>query len=114
MECKVTFCESINVSNKENIEKLNESNTSMWETHEISDDEPEMNYEPFNKLRKLGLNNLEEEDINIHFDATGLDENSDFSDSYSDVDPDFEFLEEKDNVENSNIKEKKLIGFVRF
>ena len=65
-----------------------------------------MNYEPFNKLRKLGLNNLEEEDINIHIDATGLDENSDFSDRYSDVDPDFEFLEENSNVENSNIKEQ--------
>ena len=33
LEC---ICECINVSNKESIEKLNESNTSMRETHEIN------------------------------------------------------------------------------
>jgi hypothetical protein len=36
LECNVTFCESINISNKESIEKLNESNTSMRETHELN------------------------------------------------------------------------------
>ena len=84
LKCNVRFCDIGTATNT--VPKCSEFSND----NDISDEEPDFNFDLMKKWKDMSsksCNDLEDEDIEAYFDASSdIDDFSELSDSYSDID----------------------------